>query len=255
MNRRQGIGIRVLGGAENRVEQLDGLERLAQQRNAADGGRAAANPVFHRAADEDEWNVRAGHHRVAGKVEARSRAEIDVEHEAMRGAGRHGRRGIPRAQPNVRTLYPTRCNSLSSDWRTPASSSTTAIVLFLESMKQRSSTLAKPPMVSGVSARLGSGLNWRALYVRAPGGVLLASARNLLVRCHMHAIRWQFTDERRMKRAARFPRAMGIATRLAYAHGKTSGVADGAAARAGRTLATADRRSNVRLPVADQVTS
>jgi hypothetical protein len=49
-------------------------------------------------------------------------------------------------------------------------------------MKNRSSTAAEPPGMSGVGVELGSGIMMNALYILNPTGVLLASARNLLVR-------------------------------------------------------------------------
>ncbi len=57
-----------------------------------------------------------------------------------------------------------------------------------------------------------------------------------------------------MKRAARFPRALGIATRLAYAHGKASGVALAPLLERSRLTRRQIEDSTQRLPVADQVT-
>lgn len=57
-----------------------------------------------------------------------------------------------------------------------------------------------------------------------------------------------------MKRAARFPRAMGIATRLAYAHAKNSGLTVAPLLERAGLSRRQIEDPDVRLPVADQIT-
>ena len=57
-----------------------------------------------------------------------------------------------------------------------------------------------------------------------------------------------------MKRSSRFPRAMGIATRLAYSHGRAAGVTMAPLLERAGLSRRQIEDANVRLPAADQIT-